>query len=124
MYIMNKVLHIIINMFKKYDSLREEAWTHFIVLVTYIFAISIVYHNITTPNDSGTGYTSFVYLIKTVPFYLCFIGLSLSMGFYNIFQKDKIKNKFLTKNKIYTIYWYIGNIIFFYIVRIFIIFIK
>ena len=121
---MNKILHFIFKILKKYDSLREEAWTHFLVLTTYIFAITAIYHNITTPKDSGTGYALLIYLIKTIPLYMCFTGLALSMGFYNIFQKDKIKNKFLTKNIIYAIYWHIGMITFLYFMRVLIVFVT
>ena len=84
-------------MFKKYDSLREEAWTHFLVLTTYIFAITAIYHNITTPKDSGTGYALLIYLIKTIPLYMCFTGLALSMGFITYFRKTKSKINFSLK---------------------------
>lgn len=123
---MNKILHFIFKILKKYDSLREEAWTHFLVLFTYIFAIATMHNTITTPNDSGAGISFLVYLTKTVPFYLVFTGLALTMGFYNIFQKDKIdkiKNKFLTQNIFYAIYWNIGIIIFLYFMGILIYFI-
>ena len=88
---MNKILHFIIKMFKKYDSLRGDLFL--------------------------------IYLAQAAPIYLCLAGLALTVGFYNIFQKSKIKHKFLTKNIIYAIYWHIGMIIFLYFVNVIIIFI-
>ena len=115
---MKKLIHIFIKLLRKYYSLRYEAWTHFLILVTYIFVIPSLYIYITLSQWGGGPDLFVIYSYIGIPFFLCFVMLALIMGLYNQFRKHKITNKFLTQNKFYGVYWHIGNILFLYIMGI------
>ena len=112
---MIQIINFIKNIFKKYDSLRQESWTHCLIWFTYILIIPVIYIFCKNSQYCGSGADMIVvYLFFATPIYFFLIITTLIFGIYNQFFKHNIKNKFFTKNIIYAILWHLGIVLFLY----------
>ena len=103
------------NFLTKYNSLRQQPWTHILILFTYIYLGCILYDiNFIIVNDclNNDGlYPWIIYFISTCIF-LSGIIIAAIIAIINLFLKKKVTNNFFTKNKLYGFLWHIGNILF------------
>ncbi len=109
------IFKLIKKLFDKYNSLRQEAWTHWLVLFTYLYVLPInIWYIYIISKNLGYGYIDYpvFYTFIAFPYYICPTIVCLIFGLINRFTKKKIKNNFLTQNKFYAAYWHFGNILF------------
>ena len=111
---MIQIINFIKNIFKKYDSLRQEPWTHWLILFTYLYVLPTTIRFIYLININNENLQTFFYFVVGIllPYYVCAISVCLIFGIINRFTKNKLKNNFFTQNKFYALYWHVGNILF------------
>ena len=91
------------NFLTKYNSLRQQPWTHILILFTYIYLGCILYDiNFIIVNDclNNDGlYPWIIYFISTCIF-LFGIIIAAIIAIINLFLKKKVTNNLFTKNKL------------------------